>query len=37
MPETGIKDTKVKKYGSLSGKYVLEEVYLITWLLFVQL
>tara|TARA_Y100001938_G_C8093938_1_gene436887 strand:- start:257 stop:3949 length:3693 start_codon:yes stop_codon:yes gene_type:complete len=27
MPETGIKDTKVKKYGSLSGKYVLEEVY----------
>lgn len=27
MPETSIKDTKIKKYGNLSGKYVLEEVY----------
>ena len=27
MPDTGIADTKIKKYGNLSGKYVLEEVY----------
>ena len=27
MPDTSIKDTKIKKYGNLSGKYVLEEVY----------
>ncbi len=27
MPTSVLKDTRVKKYGSLSGKYVLEEVY----------
>ena len=28
MPDTNITDTKTKRYGSLSGKYVLKEVYL---------
>lgn len=28
MPESNIVDTKTKRYGSLSGKYVMKEVYL---------